>query len=147
MKTQIRLAKLEEKAGINEPCGVCGPWDNDRREQITFLAQQDVELHQPKATDLKAGKCGGCGRAVVFDHTFIAPEDREIWNRLMTEDQASEREGRPVSREWWQAFISVFDREQAAMRAHYGEAYDRSLEKSELPRFRRWLEEQMNSAT
>jgi hypothetical protein len=146
MNIQSRLAKLEEASGINRPCRWCGGWAEDRREQLTFLDQQAAPLHRPTPADLKPGNCIECGRATVYDLTFLTPEDRALSARLMAEGDAAEREGRPVSREWWQAFLGLFDREQAAMRVHYGETFDPSLQRTELPRFRRWMEEQMNAA-
>ncbi len=143
MDTESRLAKLEKAAGIGDPCPACGNWADDYQRQLLFLSEHCAQLHQPGVGDLKPGRCDGCGGPVLYDLTFLSPEDRRLWAELVAEGDAAERE---VSQEWWRAVIGIYDREEAARRAHYGDIYDRSLEQSELPRFRRWMEEQMNSA-
>ncbi len=146
MNIQTRLAKLEEASGINMPCNWCVNWEDDQREVLASLTEHGATIHRPKPADLKPGHCIECGRVVVYDQTFLTAEDRALYDQLLLESDACERENRTESRVWWQSFIGIFDREQSAMRAHYGEAFDRSVEQSEMPRFRRWMEEQMNVA-
>ena len=141
-----RLATIEEAIGINKLCDWCAYWSKQQRLFYDALASQGVKLHRPKPKDLKYDRCKECGRTLVYDLTFLTKQDREEYDRL-AEWQAAEDEGCKPDRDWWARFIAVYDREEAALRAFYGAAFDVAWQKTTYPELRKWMEEKMQAAT
>lgn len=146
MSLQTRLDALEKVSGINEPCTYCNNWADDRQAFGEAVISQQVKIHAIKPKDVKHGTCPACGRPQQYDLTFLSKQDREENDRLQAEAAAAEAEERELNRNWWKRWIALIDCESSRMRKHYGKAYDTAIAQTEFPRFRKWLDEQMQKA-
>lgn len=136
MNRAARLAKIEAAQKL---CDWCEFRHRQDKAFSDSLLAQGVALHVPKLKDLKSGRCNDCGVPWTYDQTFLSLSDRKLDDELAKQQRATIKAGLDVPPEWWQQWLGLFDRCEAAKREFYGAAYDVAIQKTKIREFRELL--------
>ncbi len=122
MNLEGRVRKIEEAAGINDPCWMCEVCDGMAREFINYLEARGATIPEVSPADLLPDACPACGRAAQTNVAGYDESERALFLkskeavRLFYQGEIGFEESDALLTE----FIEIAERkDEAQMGEHY----------------------------